>query len=116
MNRGDVVIVRFPHADGRQSKIRPALVVQNDLDNQRLTNTLVAMNSGNTRHAHLPTQLLLDPADAEGRASGVFGPSVVKATNLYTIDQREILRTIGHLTGTTMLKVNESLKAALGLS
>jgi len=56
MKRGDVVIVEFPYADGRRGKNRPALVVQNDRDNQRLTNTVVAMISGNTRYASEPTQ------------------------------------------------------------
>ncbi len=67
MNRGDVVTVRFPFADGRTGKNRPALVVQNGIDNGRLTNTIIAMISGNTRHAHLPTQVLIDPADPEAK-------------------------------------------------
>jgi hypothetical protein len=31
--RCDVVVVDFPFTDTRQSKVRPALVVQNDRDN-----------------------------------------------------------------------------------
>jgi mRNA interferase MazF len=116
MNRGDVVIVRFPFADGRTGKNRPALVVQNDLDNARLTNTIIAMISGNTRNAHLPTQVLIDPADPEGKPSGVFGLSVVKATTLYTVEQRDVLRIIGHLTGVMMRKVDDSLRVALSLT
>ena len=30
MNRGDVVLVRFPHASGVRGKKRPAVVVQSD--------------------------------------------------------------------------------------
>jgi mRNA interferase MazF len=115
MNRGDVVIVRFPFAGGRGGKYRPAVVVQNDLDNRRLTNTIVAMVSGNTRYVHLPTQVLLDPADPEGESAGVVGPSAMKATNLYTLEQRDVLRVIGHLTNSLMSKVDDSLRAALGL-
>ncbi len=39
MKRGDVVLLDYPYADGSGSKVRPALIVQNDGDNQRLTNT-----------------------------------------------------------------------------
>lgn len=42
MNRGDVVLVDFPYTSGPHSKVRPAGVVQNDRDNQRLSKTIVA--------------------------------------------------------------------------
>jgi mRNA interferase MazF len=47
MKRGDVVVVQFPFADGKRGKNRPALIVQNDRDNRRLGNTVVAMITGN---------------------------------------------------------------------
>jgi mRNA interferase MazF len=50
--RGDVVLVDFPYSDGSGSKIRPGVVVQNDADNQRLQNTVVAMVTGNVSHAN----------------------------------------------------------------
>jgi mRNA interferase MazF len=43
MKRGDVVILDHPFTDGSASKVRPALVVQNDRDNRRVTNTIVAL-------------------------------------------------------------------------
>jgi mRNA interferase MazF len=82
MTRGDVVIVEFPYADGRRGKNRPSLIIQNDRDNQRLTNTVVAMISGNIRHAAEPTQVLIDPAADSGASSGLHGPSVVKCCNI----------------------------------
>jgi mRNA interferase MazF len=116
MNRGEVVIVRFPFADGRKGKYRPALVVQNDVDNARLGNTIIAMVSGNVRNAYLNTQVLIDPGVPDGRASGVHGPSVVKATTLYTIEQRDVVRKIGRLASATMRNVDDALKSALGLT
>lgn len=65
-SRGDVVLFDFPFADGSGSKIRPALVVQNDADNARLNQTILAMITGNIRHAGEPTQLLIDTNTAEG--------------------------------------------------
>lgn len=114
--RGDVVIVQFPYVDGRRGKNRPALVVQNDRDNRRLAQTIVAMITGNTRHAGEVTQLLLDPATPEGQSSGVHGVSAVKCGNLFTIAQQDILRTIGSLSPALLTRVDECLKAALHLA
>src|SRR5690349_5778057 len=41
MKRGDVVLVDFPFASGGGSKVRPALVVQNDRNNALLQDTIV---------------------------------------------------------------------------
>ena len=42
IRRGDVVIVDFPFTDVPTSKVRPALVVQNDVDNGRRRKTIIA--------------------------------------------------------------------------
>jgi mRNA interferase MazF len=116
MKRGDVVIVEFPYADGQRGKNRPALVLQNDRDDRRLANTVVAMITGNTTHAGEPTQVLIDPGLAAGASSGLHGPSAVKCCNLFTIRQQDIVRTIGTLTDSLQNSVDAALKNALGLS
>lgn len=115
MKRGDVVIVDFPFTSGQQSKVRPAVVIQNDRDNQRLTKTVVAMVTGNLRRAAEPTHLTIDPATAEHATSGLHAPSVVVCVNLFTIDQSNVLRTIGQLSGNTLNKLDDCLRAALAL-
>lgn len=116
MKRGDVVIVPFPFQDKPGEKIRPAVVVQNDTDNQRLANTIVAMITGNLKEAGQPTTILVDPATPDGAGSGLSGPSLVKCCNLATIRQRRILHVIGHLTDVMKQQLNDCLKAALELS
>ena len=116
MTRGDVVIVEFPYADGGRGKNRPALVVQNDHDNRRLANTVVAMISGNTRYASEPNQVLVDPTIQTGGSSGLHGLSVVKCCNLFTIRQQDVLRKIGRLSDELLLQVDVALKVALSLS
>ncbi len=117
MQRGDVVIVAFPFATGGGGKNRPAVVVQCDRDNRRLMNTIVAMITGNVVYARSePTQVLVDPSTTDGKSSGLSYPSSVKCSNLYTIDQKHVLTTIGRLSPSLMVQVDASLKAALGLS
>src|SRR5260370_25117709 len=115
MNRGDVVIVQFQCQEKRGEKIRPAVVVQSDAENQRLANTILAMITGNLDDAGQPTTVLVDPGTPDGAGSGLNGPSLVKCYNLATVRQRRVLQVIGHLSNAVMQQVNQALKAALEL-
>ena len=60
-----------PYVGGTGSKVRPALVVQNDKDNTRLPNTIVLQITGNIQRAHEPTQVLIDVKTPEGQQTGL---------------------------------------------
>lgn len=47
VNRGEVVLVDYLFSDRTGSKVRPCLVVQNDINNRRLDDTIVAAISSN---------------------------------------------------------------------
>ena len=115
MNRGNVVLVDFPFTSGLQSKVRPAVVVQNDRDNQRLSKTIVAMVTGNLRRTGEPTHLLIDPAAPDQAGTGLHGKSLIVCVNLYTVDRSSILRTVGCISGRTVDQLNDCLRAALAL-
>jgi mRNA interferase MazF len=72
VQRGDVVLVDYPYAAGSGTKVRPVLVIQNDRDNQRLLNTIVAQITSVTRRALEPTQLLIEIATPAGQQSGLL--------------------------------------------
>jgi mRNA interferase MazF len=114
MNRGEVVIVDYPYSDASGRKVRPALVVQSDSKNASLDDTILALITSQLRR-NLDTHVLIDVANAEGRQSGLRMSSAVQCENLYTIDQKMVLRTIGSLPAATMQRVDECLKLALGL-
>jgi mRNA interferase MazF len=114
-HRGDVIIVDFPFTDVFQAKLRPAVVVQNDRDNQRLRKTVVAMITGNLRRMGDPSHLLIDPATADGASSGLHAPSLVSCNNLFTVEQGSIIRTIGRLSSASLQRLGACLKAALEL-
>ena len=115
IQRGDVVIVDFPFTDQRVTKVRPALVVQNDADNARRRETVVALITGNLKMDGDPSHLLIDPTTPEGAPSRLHGPSLVSCNNLFTIEQVGVIRVIGTLSGPLMAKVDACLTAALGL-
>jgi mRNA interferase MazF len=115
MQRGEIVLADFPFQDVSGSKIRPAVIVQNDADNQRLANTVLVMITGNLADVARPSNVLIDPSTADGAGCGLLGPSLIKCGNLATIRQQRILRVIGKLTGAAMFQVNAALRAALAL-
>ncbi len=115
IQRGDVVLLEYLYVGGGGSKVRPALVIQNDRDNQRLTNTVVAQITSVTRRALEPTQLLIVLSTPEGRQSGLRHDSVVNCVNLLTVEKSEILRVMGSLPASQMQRVNTCLKVALEL-
>jgi mRNA interferase MazF len=114
--RGDVVILDFPQAPGQPPKRRPAVVVQADRNNGRLTNSIFAMVTSNTRLAATePAQVLIDATTPDGQRTGLSRTSAVKCENLYTLPQASVLRTVGQLSPTLMRQVDDALKVSLEL-
>jgi mRNA interferase MazF len=115
VRRGDVVLALYPFASGAGATTRPVLVVQNDRDNQRLTNTIVVQITSNLRRAREPTHRLIELATPEGRQSGLLTDSVVSCVNVVTVHESRITRVIGSLPPATMADINNCLRAALAL-
>src|SRR4051812_38994838 len=99
VQRGDVVWVDWPFSDRTGSKVRPAVVVQDDAFNARLDDTVLVLIS-RTLRAPGATEVEIDPA-IEGQA-GLRYKSVASCTNILTIDQGLIAQTIGHLSAAAM--------------
>ena len=117
VRRGDIVLLPFPFSEGVGGKVRPAIVVQSDTNNERLKNTIVAMITSTTDRAeHEPTQLLIDVNTQEGKQSGLLHTSAIKCENVLTVEQRLIVRTIGTLPRGVMAQVDLCLKESLGLT
>jgi mRNA interferase MazF len=115
LSRGDVVLVNYPFSSGSGFKRRPALVVQNDRDNARLTTTIIAMITSNTARTGEAAQLLIDSSTPEGQRSGLRQNSAAICTNLFTIEKRLVLQRIGILSASLMSQIDDCLKAALKL-
>jgi mRNA interferase MazF len=116
VRRGDVVLVDFPFSGGKGTKVRPALVIQNDQDNSRLLNTIVAQITGTTHRALESTQVPIEATSTAGRQTGVRFDSVINCVNIVTLDKSLVLRRLGHLTSDHLSKVEHALKVALQLS
>ena len=113
--RGEVVVIDWPFASGGRSKLRPAVVVQNNKDNARMTNTIVAGFTSVTNRSAEPTQLLIEVSTPDGKLTGLHQDSVLNCCNLFTIEQSKILKTIGQLSPTLMQQADGCLRSALDL-
>lgn len=115
MQRGDIVLVRFPFSSGTGGKLRPALVVQSDRNNQRLSNVILAAITTTTHRVREATQLFVDVSTPVGQQSGLLFDSAVTCESLATVSHALVERTIGSLPAATMEQVNDCLRASLDL-
>ena len=116
VQRGDIVLVDFPYSNHTGSKIRPALLVQSDVWNQRLDDTILALiTSSPQRRTGAPTQYFIDISTVEGQQTRLRFDSIVQCENLVTHDHRLIPRIIGRLPDSAMQQIDTCLKAALGI-
>lgn len=88
--------------------------MQNDLDNQRIRKTIVALITGNLRRKNDASHVFIDPATES--ASGLSYPSLISCYNLLTFEQANIIQVIGQLSALLRQQLDTSLKAALELS
>lgn len=116
VQRGDVVLLRAAFTGGAGTKIRPMLVVQNDGNNVRMTNTILVVITTNLSRISETTQVLVDINSPEGQGSGLKRNSAVSCENILTVLQGDILRLIGHLPDSLMQRVDIALKASLALT
>ena len=117
VRRGDVVLLPISFVSGIGTKVRPALVVQDDSLNSRLHSTIVAIiTTTNKRAADEPSQLFIDVTTPDGRTTGLLHNSTVKGEHLDTVDQRDVFRVIGRFTDLLMQEVEACIKSALRFS
>ena len=117
VERGQVVFLQFPFSDGSGAKVRPAVVLQSDRENQRLTSTVVAMISGNLNLVgREPGHILIDIQSEDGRRSGLKYSSVVNVHSIYSVHTDRIERISGSLTDGLMQQIGEQIVETLDLS
>ncbi len=116
MRRGDVILVRFPHASGLRGKKRPAVVVQSNAYTGAVTTLVVAEITKNLTMASDPSCLFIDTSTPEGSATGLVRDSVVSCLVLVTVYADSVAQIIGTLSPAMKQRLDACLKVALGLS
>jgi mRNA-degrading endonuclease toxin of MazEF toxin-antitoxin module len=115
MNRGDVVLVRFPHPSGLRGKKRPAVIVQSDIYSSKVSTVVVAEVTSNLTMANDPACLFIDTNSPEGRATGVVRDCVVSCLVLVTVYADTVVQKLGSLSPSMQQKLDDCLKTAMAL-
>ena len=85
MTRGDVLLVRVPHASGVRGKKRPVVVVQSDLYSGSLVTIVVAEVTSNLGLANDPACLSIEVNTQDGQTTGLLRDSVISGLLLVTV-------------------------------
>ena len=110
--RSEIYLVNLDPTPGSEiRKIRPAVIVQNNVANASSTLTIVAAISSKSGHILYPTEVPIQPGE-----SGLPNPSIVLCNQIRSIDKKRILKRLGRVKPERMNDVDTALRISLGLT
>jgi len=108
--RGEVWLVNWNPARGsEQAGRRPALVIQNDIGNEKAPTTIVAAISSSVKL--YPMNVQINPPEG-----GLDHPSIIKTSQILTISKERLEKRLGRITGGSLKEVDIAIKLSLALS
>lgn len=111
MQKGDIVLVRFPFTDLSSTKLRPALVLSSPTRHGDVILAFITTQ----RNLREPNDVLLTPESIGFSDTGLKSASAIVLSKLATLNSRIVLGKIGHLPPALLTEVNQKLSAVLGL-
>jgi mRNA interferase MazF len=111
IKRGDIILVNLnPVVVSEQGKIRPALIVQNNIGNKYSPITIVAPITSKIYSKEFPTNV-----EISIKESSLSRRSTVLLNQIRAIDKQRITKIIGKLNKEIMQKVDTAIKDSLDL-
>lgn len=108
--RGEVWLVNWNPARGsEQAGKRPALVIQNNIGNEKSSTTIVAAISGSVKI--YPMNVKVDSPEG-----GLERPSIVKTSQILTVSKERLEKRLGRISAKKMEEVNRAIKLSLDIS
>ena len=95
---------------GTRRKIRPAVVIQNDVSNQYSPITIVAAISSQFSDPPFPREVVIEPEE-----SGLPKRSAVIVNQIRSVDRLRLQEGLGRLSRPSMERLDEAIKISLGL-
>jgi mRNA interferase MazF len=110
--RGDIVRVLLDPTVGTEiGKTRPCVVVQNNVGNEYSPRTIVIPATGAENVVRtFPIHVHVDAGEG-----GFSKASMILCDQIRTVDKGRLMHVIGHLTASTMVKVDAAVKISLAL-
>jgi mRNA interferase MazF len=114
--RGDVFRVAFPFVqDSTKRKIRPAVVVQNDVGNKYSPNIIVLSISSQAGPKVYPMHYPVKAGSDVAIRAGLAEDSVVEAEIILTIPKKLAIEKLGRFDKVAMSEIDKRLKLSLAL-
>jgi mRNA interferase MazF len=111
MHRGDIFWADLdPVRGSEQGKIRPVLIIQNDVGNEYSPVTIIACITTNLKRKDLPTNVFIS-----AKETGLTSDSVVLLNQIRTVDKSRLSKKAAHVPDYKMLEIDEALKISLDL-
>ena len=112
VKRGDILLIDFnPVKGSEQGKVRPAVVVQNDVGNKFSNTTIVVPITSKLREKEYPTDVFVS-SEEEGLAKD----GTINCAQVATVSVgHRVKKKLGSLKPITMKKVDSALKTSLAL-
>lgn len=119
VHRGDVFWVDLSGATGSEidHKVRPAVVIQNDIGNRYSPTTIVAPLSGSVRGKVYPIEVRLDSSDVSVSTgdTGLQKASRVKLEQIRTVDKTRLRTRIGKVSPKKMVEIDKAIRISLSV-
>ena len=107
MKPGDIVLIRFPQADLKTGKLRPALVVAVAPD--RHADLLLALITSRLYQAIPELDEIIDLDDSDYKNSGLQVPSVVRLARLVSVEKSVINARLGSISSKRLKQMRKHL-------
>jgi mRNA interferase MazF len=112
VKRGEIYLVSFDPTVGHEiQKTRPALIIQNDIGNRYSPLTIVAAITSKISPHPYPVEAVIEPS----RSNGLDVRSAIRLDQIRTVDRRRLIKRLGVIDTSTMVKVNQAIQISLGL-
>jgi mRNA interferase MazF len=109
--RGEIYLVNFDPTIGAEiSKTRPALIVQNNIANQRSPIVIIAAITSKFDDRLYPTEVLIETPEV-----GLKTNSVILLNQIRSIDRQRLSKRIGAISSEKLNEVDRAIQISFGL-
>ena len=107
MKPGDIVLIRFPQADLKQGKLRPALVIA--ISPGRHPDLLLALISSRLYQATPEFDEIINTSDSDYITTGLKVASLIRLGRLTSVESSVINARLGSISSERLTRIKKSL-------
>ena len=110
------MLIAFPFIqDFARSKVRPAVVIQNDVGNAYGDNLILASISSQVPEKEFPVHYRVYAGSKIAKEAGLDQDCIVKAETIITIPKSHVIEVLGHFAPEALAEIDRCLRVSLQL-